>query len=227
MKTEHTLNTGFPFPPGDWSFTDPKTKRKYSLANGLAQTGELVSQHRSANGHGGDSLPAIMEEIGEDLCRQLPPDLREKHCVERASGRTLKDRLTGAGALAKIAMKGEGAFVDFRTALKRAKACGNCPMNRHLDKTAEERLEDKVMAATVRRFRTGFPGVHEDRLADCGACWCALKPKIHLTLDVARTGLNQAKINLTPKFCWLTKGLERTPGAPGDNIQLIRGCACG
>ena len=82
------------------------------------------------------------------------------------------------------------------------------------------------MYSTVRGMGKSLPDLHENRLKSCGACRCLLKAKVHFSIDVARTGLSQEAIDLTPKFCWLTKGMNKNPGATGINLNPLKGCGC-
>lgn len=222
----HTLNTAVPLPPRPFEFEDPLTGLKYGLDAGIAHTASVIAVHRGANGHKVENIREVIDELGTWICGQLTPEERDKHCVELKGRRTMMDRVSGAGALAKIKFSGESAFIGKALAEKRAKICAKCPLNRDLEKTKWEQKEDQILLDAVRRYRSRIRQKHEDQLNSCGACGCLLTAKIHLTIEVARTGLSQATIDRTPKFCWLSMGLARSAGAQGDSLEPITSCGC-
>ena len=117
MKTTWKWNYGLGVPPGEWEFEDPMTGMRYEVKGSIGTLASKIAGHRVANGKGPQSISGVISEISCVLCEQFPEEEQKRVCFRVKDHRTIRDRISGVTALAKVKIKGPDAFTDYHSAL--------------------------------------------------------------------------------------------------------------
>ena len=218
QNLEFSYLEGKGVPPGGLTFFDEQSGVEIKGDLTISQAARKVRRARKTGSH-----PDIVVEIGNSVCQHLAPEQREKYCIDVQRQRTLKEEVFGAVAWGKIKTKAEASYVPLSEANRRAQICLHCPLNVHREGEAKrEKFENDKMKAAVGGRSTS----HDARLRSCGVCTCPLKPKVHLALEIARTGYGKRELDQFPHYCWMVEGVQQSANAKGRDYAQPAGLKC-
>lgn len=179
-------------PPGGWKYTEPQTGVTFVDNHHRAFT-ERIFKHREANGlyTGGGWI----DDLFDAVCRQNPsipqrdedkPERRMELSDVRRFARTLSNWI-GAGA--------EWVIQD--EAERRAAICVTCPNN----KVVNGCWGCKGPLNWIVEMMGNRTTSQDARLEQCEICFCTLRAKVHIPLDVLLD--DQEPIEGLPDHCWM------------------------
>lgn len=179
-------------PGGEWSYVEPETGMKIAH-NHWRSFLEKAFKHREANGlYTGGGWQDIVWDL---LCRQNPqvpsidtekPERRMDFADVRRFAITLSNWL---GA--------EEKWVAQEEAERRAAICAGCPYNVVVSGCWGCKGPLNWIVEMMGNRQTS----RDADLQQCSKCFCTLRAKVHIPLDVMLEG--QEPLEDLPDFCWL------------------------
>lgn len=150
-----------------------------------------------------DSLPATYDalraSIEEFMCDYMPKGICQK--LGRFPRLNLKQVVDFSGFLGRQALaraSGEAVFVDEEEANRRAAICQTCPNNASSFCSSCLGLSGWMRKFLLPGTRTDF----DSTIGACSVCGCMLPMKVHFSIDVLRSGMENKQINY-PSHCWM------------------------
>lgn len=141
--------------------------------------------------------------------------------------RSLKERMSGATVLAKMAVIGDDSVVSHHKSYERANCCKTCPMhNPNPSYSTIEKAENSLALASVSRHQHPTAA----STGQCTACGCLLPFLVHVKDELAIQGMTQEIADKMPPQCWklriwMKQGNAQSDNAPGKKLKA-GGCNC-
>lgn len=185
--------------PNGYRYLVPETGTDF-VAWDIGSLFDLVRENLVKNGH---LVPLdLQEKIEDQMCLSLPPGWCEYDNPNRVRPNTA---LTWADVRSGIQVfsdwMGKGLpYVSQEEANRRAKICGNCPLNVTVTGCS---ACHKLAAQVTANVSTPY----DESLKACGACSCLLRAKVHFPLDILEKNTTNVARAVYPQveWCWLNR----------------------
>lgn len=209
-KIDFTIPDLATSPPGGFEWTEPSTGAKFKHYDWIAFS-DQVREHRLGNNI--PMSPSWQEELVDQLCKQNA--VRWQGVCRRAKEGQVYRKLDFGAAMSfgnlirkwfKSWASGEPAFVPQEEAERRASICAGCPNNREITFSCGACMNAvlAVIALIVGKRKTEY----DIRLGACLICSCALKPAVHVPLDIQHAGLTEDIKEEFKQVPWCWKKME-------------------
>lgn len=221
------------FPPGGFSFFEPKTGWVSTPGFTFDQVVDEIIRHRRANprfnGQWNVEPEAVAVELDEYTCVRIAMD--PNYCTPGVAltasfsqGRVPLPLWPGLAnrtvAAVTKTMAGIGVLLDWLGAggqavpkeqsEARATICPTCPKNQpgdwtsHFTGPAIERLRKQLAI----KNDLGLTTTHDAELRVCSVCWCHLALKVHTPIKHIAAHLKPDMKAELPDFCWIRREVD-------------------